>query len=108
MSEEQAQYKKSDKAKESIKAAKRGPKKPMVISDDDTRRLKSIAEKAKKMRIAKNVSYEIFAMNSGINRISYYRFEKSAKTGDNFTVALLLTVISGLGSTPAEFFKDIQ
>jgi hypothetical protein len=108
MSEEQAPYKKSEKVKESIKAAKRGPKKPMVISDDDIRRLKSIAEKAKKMRIAKNVSYEIFAMNSGINRISYYRFERSAETGDNYTVALLLKVISGLDSTPAEFFKSIK
>ena len=108
MSEEQAPYKKSGKVIESEKTATRGPKTLMVVSDDDTNRIKSIAGKAKKMRIAKHMSYEVFAIHAGINRISYYRFEKSAESGDNFTVALLLTVISGLGTTPAEFFKDIQ
>lgn len=108
MSEEQAAYNISGKVKESVKKSNRGPKTFMVISDDDTNRIKSIAGKAKKMRIAKHMSYEVFALHAGINRISYYRFEKSAESGDNFTVALLLTVISGLGTTPAEFFKDIQ
>jgi len=92
---------------ESIEAAKRSPKKPMVISDDDTKRLMLIADKAKKMRIAKNMSYEQFALHAGINRNSYFRFEKSASSADNYTVALLMTVISGLGTTPAEFFKDL-
>lgn len=108
MSEDHAPYFISGKTKESLEPQKRGPKKPMVISDDDTNRLKSIAEKAKKMRTAMNMSYEVFALHAGINRISYYRFEKSADSGDNFTVALLLTVISGLGLSPAEFFKDIE
>jgi len=108
MSEEQATYNTRGKAKVSVKTTTRGPKKPMVISDDDINRLKSIAEKAKKMRTSMNMSYEVFALHAGINRISYYRFEKSADSGDNFTVALLIKVIQGLGTTPAEFFKDIQ
>jgi hypothetical protein len=108
MSEEQSTYRKSGKVKESEKTSTRGPKNSMVVSADDTKRIKSIAAKARKMRIALNMSYEVFAIHAGINRMSYYRFEKSAETGDNFTVALLLTVISGLGTTPAEFFKDIQ
>lgn len=108
MSEEQAQYKKLGKSKAPGETANRLPKKSMVISDEDTSRLKLISEKAKKLRIAKNMSYEEFAIHAGINRNSYYRFEKSATSGDFYTVALLMKVISGLGSTPAEFFKDIQ
>jgi DNA-binding XRE family transcriptional regulator len=108
MSKEQSPYSKVLKSKESVEAAKRLPKKPMELSDDDTKRLKLIAAKAKKMRIAKNMSYEFFALHAGINRNSYYRFEKSASTGDNYTVALLLKVIKGLDSTFEEFFKDIQ
>jgi DNA-binding XRE family transcriptional regulator len=92
----------------SVETAKRSPKKPMDVSADDINRIKLIADKVKKMRIAKKMSYEEFALRVGINRNSYYRFEKSADTGDNYTVALLVTVISGLGTTPAEFFKDIQ
>jgi hypothetical protein len=107
MSEEQSTYKKSGKVKESVEKAHRGPKTFMVVSADDKHRIKLIAEKARKMRIAKQMSYEVFAIHAGINRMSYYRFEKAAESGDNFTVELLLTVISGLGSTPAEFFKDI-
>jgi DNA-binding XRE family transcriptional regulator len=108
MDKEQALNNKLVKAIEPVEAAKRLPKKPMVISDNDTKRLKLIAEKAKKMRIAKKMSYEEFALHAGINRNSYYRFEKSADTGDNYTVALLMTVISGLGTTPADFFKDLH
>jgi DNA-binding XRE family transcriptional regulator len=92
----------------SLETAKRSPKKPMDISADDINRIKLIAHKAKKMRIAKNMSYEQFALHAGINRNSYFRFEKSASSADNYTVALLMTVISGLGTTPAEFFKDLQ
>jgi DNA-binding XRE family transcriptional regulator len=108
MREEQVPKDKLLKTLESVEAAKRLPKKPMVISDDDTKRLRLIAAKAKKMRVAKKMSYELFALNAGINRNSYYRFEKSATTGDNYTVALLLKVIKGLDSTFEEFFKDIQ
>jgi DNA-binding XRE family transcriptional regulator len=107
MSKKQSPYSKVLKSKESVEAVKRLPKKPMVISDDDTKRLMLIAEKAKKMRIAKNMSYEQFALHAGINRNSYYRFEKSASSADNYTVALLLKVISGLDSTVKEFFEDL-
>ena len=108
MSEEQVQNDKLVKTIGSVEAAKRLPKKPMVLSDDDTKRLKLIAEKAKKMRIAKKMSYEFFALHAGINRNSYYRFERSATSGDNYTVALLLKVISGLDSTVKKFFEDLQ
>jgi len=108
MSEEQAPNNKLVKAKESFGTEKRRPKKPMVISDDDTNRLKLIAEKAKNLRNEMDISNEEFALRARINRNTYYRFEKSAETGDNYTVALLLNVITGLGTTPAEFFKDID
>lgn len=109
MSEEKALYKKAVKAKESGKTVKtRRTKKFMVVSDDDHRRLKLIAEKAANLRKEMDISYEEFAIRAGINRNSYYRFEKSAETGDKYSVALLMTVIRGLGLTPAEFFKDIQ
>jgi DNA-binding XRE family transcriptional regulator len=109
MSEEQATYKKMAKATKSEEPAKtRRTKKSMVVSDDDHRRLKLIVEKAANLRKEMDISYEEFAIRAGINRNSYYRFEKSADSGDYYTVALLLTVISGLGLTPAEFFKDIQ
>jgi DNA-binding XRE family transcriptional regulator len=107
MSKKQSPYSKVLKSKESVEAVKRLPKKPMVISDDDTKRLKLIAAKAKKMRIAKKMSYELFALHAGINRNSYYRFERSATSGDNYTVALLLKVITGLDSTFKEFFEDL-
>ncbi len=108
MSKVQVPYKKGVKAKEPLEPAKRRPKKPMVISDIEKEKLKLIAEKAKKMRIAKDMSYEQFALQVGINRNSYYRFEKSAISGDNYTVALLLKVIAGLDSSFPEFFKDLQ
>lgn len=108
MSEKQAPYEKMVRAKEPGIPAKRLPKKPMVISDDDKKRLKLIAEKAANLRKGMKISYEEFAIRAKVNRNSYYRFEKSADTGENFTVALLMNVISGLGKTPAEFFKDIE
>jgi DNA-binding XRE family transcriptional regulator len=108
MSEDHAPYNKLGKSKASGETANRLPKKPMVISDDDTKRLKLIAQKAKEFRIAKNMSYEEFAIHAGINRISYYRFEKSVDSGDKYSVALLMKVIRGLGTSPAEFFKDIK
>ena len=96
------------KARKSVETAKiRLPKKPMVISDDDTTRLKLIAEKATYLRKEMKISYEEFAIRAGINRNSYYRFEKSADTLDKYSVALLMKVIKGLRLTPAEFFKDI-
>lgn len=97
------------KARESVEPKKtRRTKKLMVISDDDISRLKLITEKAARLRKEMDISYEEFAIRAGINRNSYYHFEKSAKTGDKYSVALLMKVIRGLGTTPAEFFKDIQ
>lgn len=78
-----------------------------LIPDIDRDKIKLIAERAKKMRIKQNISYEEFARMSEINRNSYFRFEKSAETGENFTVALLLKVIRGLKLTTSEFFQDI-
>lgn len=108
MSEEQASYNKVVKAKKSQTTSNRRPKKLMVVSAEDNNRLKLIAKKAAEMRNKKDISSEDFAQRSGISRNSYYRFEKSAESGSNYTVSLLLKVISSLGSNPAEFFKDIQ
>ena len=107
MRKEQAPYNKMAKANESVETAKRRKKKPMVISDDDSFRLKLIVKKAVNLRKEMDISYEEFASRAGINRNSYYRFEKSIDTLDKYTVALLMKVIRGLGITPAEFFKDI-
>jgi DNA-binding XRE family transcriptional regulator len=108
MSAERLPYEKLGKPKKSEETSQRKPKKPHPISDEDTKTLMMIAEKAKNLRIGMNMSYEEFALHAGINRNSYFRFEKSAQTGKNFTVALLLQVIRGLNMTPSEFFKDIQ
>jgi DNA-binding transcriptional regulator YiaG len=106
MSEDQAPYTNASNTKESVKL--RDKKKAMIVTIEDEARLKSIAEKAAALRKGKKMSSEEFAQHSGIPRNSYYRFEKSAATGDNFTISLLLKVISGLGMTPSEFFKDIH
>ncbi len=86
----------------------RKPKKSHEISDYEVEKLKSIASHAKNLREAMNISYEQFALQSGINRNTYFRFENAAKTGENFTVALLIKVINGLGISLSEFMKDIM
>ena len=78
------------------------------IPDIDRDYIKKIAAKAKLLRDEKGYSYESFALHAGLNRNTYFRFERSAVTGDNYTVALLLRVIRGLNMTATEFFKDIQ
>lgn len=108
MSEEATPYGKSTKPKKSLKTSKRKPKKPQVITPDDTKKLILIAKKATKLRIATNMSYEEFALHAGINRNTYFRFEQSSQKFKNYTVALLLKVIRGLNLTPSEFFKDIK
>ena len=108
MSEKTAQNGKSPKSKTTLVAPDVKPKKTHVISDIEKEKLKLIAEKVKKMRKDTNMSYEQFAIQSEINRNSYFRLEQAAKSGDNYTVALLLKVIRGLGSTPSQFFGDIQ
>ncbi len=83
-------------------------KKAHVVPDVDRDYIKKIAAKVKELRIkAGYSSYESFALQAGINRNSYFRLERSAATGDNFTVALLLRVIRGLNITTTEFFQQI-
>jgi DNA-binding transcriptional regulator YiaG len=108
MSAERLPYERLGKAKKSKEMTKRKPKKPHPISDEDTRTLMMITDKAKKLRKDMNLSYEEFALRSGINRNSYFRFEQSASKHNNYTVSLLLQVIRGLKMTPSEFFKDIK
>ncbi len=90
------------------KTIKKEPKKPHIIDDIEKQKLRLIAEKVKKLREATKMSYEEFALHSGINRNSYYKLEKSAKHGNNYTIALLLKVLRGLNIKPSEFFKDIE
>lgn len=78
------------------------------ITDLDRETIKRIAVKAKEMRVALGYSYEDFAMHAKINRNTYFKFEKSATTGDNFTVAILIKVIRGLGLTIAQFMEGIE
>jgi DNA-binding XRE family transcriptional regulator len=108
MSEEATPYGKSAKPKKSLEIPKRKPKKPHVISSEDTKKLMLIAEKATSLRKATNMSYEEFALHAGINRNTYFRFEKSADTGENYTVAVLLKVIRGLNISVSDFFQDIK
>jgi transcriptional regulator with XRE-family HTH domain len=79
-----------------------------IIPDIDRDYIKKISAKAKFLREEKGYSYESFALHAGLNRNTYFRFERSAVTGDNYTIALLLKVIRGLNMTSTEFFKDIQ
>lgn len=77
------------------------------ISDIDRESIKKIASKAKEMRIAMGFSYEQFALHAKINRNTYFKFEKSSTTGDNFTIAVLAKVIRGLDQTFESFFKNL-
>jgi transcriptional regulator with XRE-family HTH domain len=73
--------------------------------DKDT--ITRIATKAKDMRKVKGYSYEGFALHAGVNRNTYFKFEKSAATGENFTIATLLKVIRGLELSLGSFFEDL-
>jgi transcriptional regulator with XRE-family HTH domain len=79
-----------------------------VIPDVDRDYIIKIAATAKEMRIKAGYSYESFAIHAGINRNSYFRFERSATTGDNYTIALLLKITRGLNITMTDFFQDIK
>jgi DNA-binding XRE family transcriptional regulator len=78
------------------------------IPDIDRELIMKIAARAKEMRVNSGHSYESFAIRAEINRNTYFRFERSAKTGENFTMALLIKVIRGLNMTVSEFMKTIQ
>ena len=83
-------------------------KKSHNIPDIDRDYIKKIAEQAREMRIKSGYSYESFAIHAGINRNSYFRFEKSAITGDNYTIALLLKITRGLNISFTDFNKSIK
>jgi DNA-binding XRE family transcriptional regulator len=108
MSEEALQFGKSAIQSKSSKTLKEPPANPHIISDVERERLKTIATKVKELRSAKFSSYEQFALHAGINRNSYFRLEKSAKTGENFTLVLLLKVIRGLDISISDFFHDLK
>lgn len=82
-------------------------KKKHDITELDRESIKRIALKAKKLRVAKGYSYEQFALIANINRNTYFKFEKSSTTGDNFTIAVLAKVIRGLDQTFESFFKNL-
>jgi transcriptional regulator with XRE-family HTH domain len=75
-----------------------------VIPDVDRNYIKKIAAKAKELRIKAGYTYEEFAAHAGLNRNTYFRFEKSSTSGDNFTIATFLRVLRGLNMTATYFF----
>ena len=77
------------------------------IDELDRATIMRIASHAKELRIQMGYSYEAFAMHAKIHRNTYFKFEKSAITGDNFTVAILTKVIRGLSMTLDSFFKGL-
>ena len=79
-------------------------RKERIISPEDKQTIKTIAEKAKRIRIEQGYSYEGFAIKNNIHRITYYKFE----TGEqNFTASVLIKVIRGLGMSLSQFFNDL-
>ena len=78
------------------------------ISEVDREQIKKIAAKAKLLRVEKGYTYESFALHAGINRNSYFRFERSASTGDNYTIALLIKITRGLNISLSDFFLDFK
>jgi len=77
------------------------------IPELDTKTIKRIATKAKTIRIKQGYSYEAFALHAGLNRNTYFKFEKSASTGENFTMVTLLKVVRGLKQTLGSFFETL-
>jgi DNA-binding XRE family transcriptional regulator len=95
-------------SKISDETPKRRPKKKLVMSTEEVEIIKAIAEKAKSLRESLNLGSEDFALKAGINRNTYFRFEQSAQTGENYTIAILLKVIRGLNMNVEEFFKGLR
>jgi len=108
MSKDHAPTKKSTKSVEETPVKLKRHKKEWESSELEKETIMAIAKKAKKLREDSKMSYEDFALEAGINRNSYYRFEKASFTGKNFTIGLLLKIIGALNLTPEEFFKDIS
>ncbi len=82
-------------------------KKKNELTEFEREVIKRIATKAKQMRIEMGFSYEAFAIHAKINRNTYFKFEKSSTTGDNFTIAVLVKVIHGLNQTFESFFQNL-
>jgi transcriptional regulator with XRE-family HTH domain len=77
------------------------------VADYDRQTIMRIATKAKTLRKELGYSYESFAMHANINRNTYFKFEKSSVTGDNFTIGVMLKVIKGLGMSLETFFQEL-
>ena len=75
--------------------------KQRIIPPDDALIIKAIGELAKELRKKTGLSYEEFATQNGINRITYYKFESG---NQNFTVSILIKIVRGLGMTLKQFF----
>jgi len=82
-------------------------RKKHVITDLDRETIKRIAAKAMEMRIKMGYTNEEFAISAQINRNTYFKFEKSSSTGDNFTIAVLAKVLRGLNLTFESFFQNL-
>jgi hypothetical protein len=69
------------------------------------KRIIKIAEKLKKMRVAKGYkSYDVFAWDNDISRVNYWRMEK----GHNFTMETLLKILDVHKISLEEFFKGLK
>jgi DNA-binding XRE family transcriptional regulator len=108
MSKEALQFGKSAKQSKSKKTPIQPPEKPNAIPEIDRDYIKKIAAQAKKLRVKSGYSYESFAIHAGINRNTYFRFERSATNGDNYTIALLLKITRGLNISMKDFFQSIK
>ena len=70
----------------------------------EEKRLKSIGEKLKKIRISSGYkSAEIFAYDNVLNRVQYWRMERGA----NFTMQSLFKILEIHEVSMEEFFQDI-
>ena len=68
-------------------------------------RIGKMAEKLKRLRIAKGYSsYEKFAYQNDINRVQYYRVER----GQNITIKTLLKILDIHKISLSDFSKDID
>ncbi|WP_442267638.1 helix-turn-helix domain-containing protein [Tenacibaculum sp. ZS6-P6] len=72
---------------------------------DNSKRITSIAERIKKLRIdAGYTSYENFALDKGLDRKQYWRLEK----GQNFKIETLFRLLDIHQITLEDFFKELS
>lgn len=68
-------------------------------------RIKAIANRIKELRKESGyTSYEKFALQHGLDRKQYWRFE----TGHNLTISSLHTILKAHNMSLHEFFKDLE